>query len=86
MNFYLSAVDELLRHPDDKPSIGMILCKEKNKFVAEYALRDTNKPIGVAEYITSESLPDQLKGSLPTIEQIEEELSADIPEVVVEVD
>lgn len=75
MNFYLSAVDDLLRHPDDKPSIGMILCKDnKNKVVVEYALRDTNKPIGVAEYITANALPDQLKGSLPTIEQIEEEL------------
>lgn len=78
MNFYLSAVDDLLRHPDDKPSIGMILCKDKNKFIAEYALRDTHKPIGVAEYITAGSLPDQFRGSLPTIEQIEEELGSDV--------
>ena len=86
MNFYLSALDDLLRHPDDKPSIGMILCKDKNKFVAEYALRDTLKPIGVAEYITAESLPDRLKGSLPTIEQIEEELSSGVPESADEVE
>jgi predicted nuclease of restriction endonuclease-like (RecB) superfamily len=80
MNFYLSAVDDLLRHPDDKPSIGMILCKTKNKFIAEYALRDTHKPIGIAEYITTESLPEQLKSNLPTIEQIEQELNTDLPE------
>ena len=86
MNFYLSVVDDLLRHPDDKPSIGMILCKDKNKFIAEYALRDTHKPIGVAEYITAESLPEQLKGSLPTVEEIEEELSTDVPESVAEVE
>jgi hypothetical protein len=77
MNFYLSAVDDLLRHPDDKPSIGMILCKTKNKFIAEYALRDTHKPIGIAQFITTESLPEQLKSNLPTIEQIEQELNAD---------
>ena len=48
MNFYLSAADELLRHPDDQPSIGIILCKSKNRVVAEYALRDVSKPIGVS--------------------------------------
>jgi predicted nuclease of restriction endonuclease-like (RecB) superfamily len=78
MNFYLSAVDDLLRHPDDKPSIGMVLCKTKNKFVAEYALRDIHKPIGIAQYITTESLPEQLKSNLPTIEQIEQELNAEL--------
>lgn len=80
MNFYLSAVDDLLRHPDDKLSIGMILCKTKNKFIAEYALRDTQKPIGIAQYITTEALPEQLKSSLPTIEQIEQELNTDFKE------
>lgn len=75
MNFYLSAVDDLLRHPDDKPSIGMILCKTKNQIVAEYALRDTNKPIGISEYKITELLPEDLKGSLPTIEELEQELS-----------
>jgi predicted nuclease of restriction endonuclease-like (RecB) superfamily len=74
MNFYLSAVDDLLRHPDDQPSIGMILCKSKNAIVAEYALRDTKKPIGVSGFRVTESLPASLKGSLPTIEELQAEL------------
>ncbi len=75
MNFYLSAVDDLLRHEQDQPSIGIILCKTKNKVVAEYALRDTQKPIGVSSFQLTESLPEKLQGSLPTIEELEEELS-----------
>ena len=76
MNFYLSAVDSLLKHPTDNPSIGILLCKTKGNIRAEYALRDINKPIGVASYETKlvESLPKNLKGSLPTIEAIEAEL------------
>ncbi len=76
LGFYLSAVDDLLRHPDDKPSIGLLLCKEKDRLVVEYALRDVNKPIGVAEWETKlvESLPKELEGSLPTVEEIEAEL------------
>jgi predicted nuclease of restriction endonuclease-like (RecB) superfamily len=74
INFYLSAVDDLLRHPDDKPSIGIILCKSKNKIVAEYSLRDTNKPIGVSIYQLTEALPESLQGSLPSIEELESEL------------
>jgi len=74
MNFYLSAVDDLLRHPDDQPSIGIILCKSKNKVVAEYALRDIRKPVGVSEYRLTEALPKRLRGSLPAIEQLEAEL------------
>ena len=74
MNFYLSAVDDLLRHPDDQPSIGMILCKSKNKVVAEYALRDIRKPVGIAEYRLTGVLPKPLQGSLPTIEELESEL------------
>ena len=74
MNFYLSAVDDMLRHPDDKPSIGIILCKAKNKIVAEYALRGIGKPLGVSEFQLLEKLPDQFKGTLPTIEEIEAEL------------
>lgn len=74
MNFYLSAVDDLLRHKDDHPSIGLILCKEKNRLVVEYALRDTQKPIGVSAYRITERLPERLKGSLPTVEQLEAEL------------
>jgi predicted nuclease of restriction endonuclease-like (RecB) superfamily len=69
MNFYLSAVNDLLRHPDDQPSIGIILCKTRERFVAEYALRDINKPIGISEYRLAESLPEKLQGSLPTIEE-----------------
>jgi len=76
MNFYLSAVNDLLRHQDDQPSIGIILCKTKERFVAEYALRDLNKPIGISEYRLAESLPEKLLGSLPTIEELESELGA----------
>jgi predicted nuclease of restriction endonuclease-like (RecB) superfamily len=78
MNFYLSAVDDLLRHPEDKPSIGIILCKTRSKIVAEYALRDLAKPVGVARYVTKmvEALPAKFKGSLPTIRQIEDELAS----------
>jgi predicted nuclease of restriction endonuclease-like (RecB) superfamily len=77
MNFYLSAVDDLLRHPDDKPSIGIILCKTRSRVIAEYALRDLAKPVGVARYKTRlvESLPDDLKGKLPTVQQIQKELA-----------
>jgi hypothetical protein len=75
MNFYLSAVDDLLRHEQDQPSIGIILCKTKNKVVAEYALRDTRKPIGVSSFRLTESLPEKLQGSLPTIEELEAELT-----------
>lgn len=78
MNFYLSAVDDLLRHGNDAPSIGLILCKSKNEIVAEYALRDVNKPIGVATHLTREieaSLPQEFQYSLPTVEEIEAELA-----------
>ena len=76
MNFYLSAVDDLLRHPDDQPTIGLILCKTRDSIVAEYALRDIHKPIGISEYRLAESLPETLKGNLPTIEELENELGA----------
>lgn len=74
MNFYLSATDDLLRHPSDQPSIGIILCKSKNKIVAEYALQDLRKPMGISEYRLTESLPMQLKGNLPSIKELEAEL------------
>lgn len=76
MNFYLSAVDDQLRHADDKPSIGLLLCKERDNLTVEYALRDLKKPIGVAKWQTKlvESLPKNLEGSLPTIAEIEAEL------------
>jgi len=74
LNFYLSAVDDILRHPDDAPTIGILLCKEQDKVMAEYALRDINKPIGVSEYQLTKALPSNLKSALPSVEDIEQEL------------
>lgn len=74
MNFYLSALDDKVRHPDDKPSVGIILCKSKSKLVAEYSLRDMNKPIGVTEYELMSKLPSTLRGKLPTPKQLAEAL------------
>lgn len=77
MNFYLSAIDEQMRHKDDQPTIGLLLCQENNRITVEYALRDVKKPIGVAQWKTKlvDSLPKKLHGSLPTIEQLERELA-----------
>jgi predicted nuclease of restriction endonuclease-like (RecB) superfamily len=77
INVYLSAVDDLLRHPGDKPTIGLLLCRSKDRIVVEYALRDLKKPIGVAGWETQivDKLPENLKGSLPTVEELEAELS-----------
>ncbi|MBF0102230.1 MAG: DUF1016 family protein [Desulfobacterales bacterium] len=76
LNMYLNVVDDILRHPDDKPTIGLLLVKEKNKLVAEYALRGYTNPIGVSEWETqiTRALPEALKTSLPSIEEIEAEL------------
>lgn len=74
MNVYLGIVDDQLKSEFDEPSIGLILCKTKDKVVAEYALRDTNKPIGIAEYKLGKALPEEIKEELPTIEQIEERI------------
>ncbi len=74
LGFYLSAVDAQVKSEQDAPTIGLLLCKTQNRVVAEYALRDVNKPIGVAEYQLIESLPAELQTSLPSIEQIEREL------------
>ncbi|MEW5886820.1 MAG: PDDEXK nuclease domain-containing protein [Pseudomonadota bacterium] len=74
LNFYLSAVDSQLKHPSDNPSLGLLLCKSRDKVVAEYALRDMHKPIGVAEYQLVQSLPKELQTDLPRIEDIEREL------------
>lgn len=74
LNFYLSAVDSMIRHESDNSSIGLILCKDKRRLVAEYTLRDISKPVGVSEYQIMESIPEDMQGSLPTIEQIEAEL------------
>jgi predicted nuclease of restriction endonuclease-like (RecB) superfamily len=75
LNFYLSAVDDMLRHESDAPSIGLIICKDKNRLIAEYALRDISKPVGISEYRLVEAIPEELKGSLPTIEELEAELA-----------
>ena len=79
ISLYLSAVDDLLRHLDDKPSVGLLLCRSRNKLVAEYALRGLRKPVGIAEWETKivASLPADLKDGLPTVEEIEAELGGD---------
>ena len=74
LGFYLTAVDRQIKHPQDAPTIGLLLCKSKNKVVAEYALGDKTQPIGIAEYKLLASLPPELQTSLPSIEQIEREL------------
>ncbi|MCL2092805.1 MAG: PDDEXK nuclease domain-containing protein [Treponema sp.] len=71
LNFYLSAIDDLLKHKSDNPSIGILLCKKRNKIIVEYALKDINKPIGVSEYRLSDFLPAELADTLPSAEDIE---------------
>ena len=73
LNFYIKAVDTQLCKEGDQPTIGILLCKNKDKLVAEYAMSDIHKPIGVSEYQLTHTLPEELKGSLPTIEEIEAE-------------
>jgi len=74
VNFYLSAMDDLLRQPEDQPSLGLILCKERNRLVVEYALRDMSKPMGVAAYRLTQALPERLQSELPTAEDLVGEL------------
>ena len=74
LNFYLSAVDSQLKKPEDNPSIGILLCKKKDKIEAEYALRDLNKPMGISEYNLTSAIPENLKSKLPSIEELEIEL------------
>jgi len=74
LGFYLSAVDAVVKSAQDNPTIGLLLCKSQNRVVAEYALRDTNKPIGIAEYQVVAALPEELQMNLPSIERIEREL------------
>ena len=76
LNFYLSVVDDVLKTDLDQPSIGLLICQDKNKVVAEYALKDINKPIGISEYKITDSIPKNLKGKLPSIEELEKELEA----------
>ncbi|WP_205765098.1 PDDEXK nuclease domain-containing protein [Aggregatibacter actinomycetemcomitans] len=75
LNFYLAAVDAQVKAPDDNPTIGLLLCKTQNRLVAEYALSDIDKPIGIAEYELVRALPEPLVTNLPTVEQLESELS-----------
>lgn len=77
LGFYLTAVDEQLRHPQDGQTIGLLLCKSKNEIVAEYALRDQNHPMGIAEFRLLQTLPSELAANLPSIEEIERGLSQD---------
>ena len=79
MNFYLSVVDDHLRHPTDEPSIGIILCKDRDRVIVEYALRDVTKPIGVAAHRLLETLPEQLEASLPSADLLTAELGRDEP-------
>jgi hypothetical protein len=74
LSFYLSAVDAQMRNEHDNATIGLLLCKSKNKVVAEYALRDSSKPMGIAEYQLIEALPANLQTSLPSIEALEQSL------------
>ena len=74
LNFYISAVDDILKAEQDHPTIGILICKSKKDTVVEYALRNINKPIGVSEYTITQNLPEELKSSLPSIEEIEAEL------------
>ena len=74
MNFYLSVVDDQLKTPEDQPTIGIILCKHKNKLEVDYSLRGINKPIGVSDFNISQHLPTELKSNLPTVEEFELEL------------
>ncbi len=77
LNFYLSAVDDMIKHPTDNPTIGILLCKDRDKVIAEYAFRGIDRPMGVVEYETmlTKAIPEDLKSSLPTVEEIEAELS-----------
>ena len=76
LNFYLKAVDSILRHEQDQPSIGLIICKKKNKIIAEWALSGMSKPIGISEYLITLQIPEIYESSLPSIEEIENELTS----------
>lgn len=75
LGFYITAVDEQMRSAQDAPTIGLLLCKNKNRVVAEYALRDANRPIGISKYELASALSDEWKSSLPSVEDIERELA-----------
>jgi len=77
LNFYCSVVDDVLRHEQDNPTIGLILCQSNDRIIAEYTLRDINKPIGISEFELTRILPENLKSSLPTVEELEQELDTE---------
>ncbi len=74
LNFYLSAVDAQIKAPEDNPTLGILLCKTKNKVIAEYALKDISKPLGISEYRIGDSIPEKIKTALPSIEELEKGL------------
>lgn len=80
LNFYLAAIDGELKHDDDAPTIGLLLCKQRNRIVAEYAMKSHKSPMGIAEYKLAEALPKDLESGLPTIEDIETSLSLELQE------
>lgn len=75
LNFYLSAIDTLVKKKEDNQTIGILLCKKKDRVEAEFALRDINKPIGISDYLLTKAIPEEIKTKLPTVEQLENELS-----------
>lgn len=78
LNFYLSAVDSQIKKPEDNKTIGILLCKKKDRIEAEYALRDINKPMGISEYRLTDAIPENIKTKLPSIEELENELTEKI--------
>ena len=76
LSFYLSAANDLLRHPSDNTTIGLMICKNKSDVIAEYSLKDINQPIGISEYKLTKMFPEEFKSSLPTIEEIEDVLKS----------
>lgn len=75
LNFYLSTVDSLVKQTEDNPCLGILLCRDKDTIEAEFSLRDIGKPMGISDFSLVEQLPDNLKSSLPTIDEIEQELT-----------
>lgn len=86
LNFYLSAVDALMKQPQDSPTIGLLLCKSKNNLVAEYSLKDVSKPIGVSEYRITSSLPAELEKQLPSVEDIQKRINQSSAENLKDID
>lgn len=82
LNFYLSAVDDILKSPHDNPTLGLLLCEKKDRVIAEYALRDVNKPMGISEYELAKTLPKEIRRDLPTIAEIEAELNNEFPKKI----